>query len=74
MATGKTCSGLWQLEVFGVRKGIIVYLEYQTVCPIFGIGSPPPRVFIPPWTQRGGGGELHYVVGGGVGDPIRMTG
>jgi hypothetical protein len=41
------------------RPEIIVYLEYQSVCPIVGIGSPQPpplkmSVF-PPWLQRGGG-------------------
>ncbi len=24
------------------RRGIIVYIEYQSVCPFVGIGSPPP--------------------------------
>jgi hypothetical protein len=32
-------------------RGIIAYLEYQSVCPIVGIGSPPSPA---PWSQRGG--------------------
>jgi hypothetical protein len=47
-----------------VQLGIIVYLEYHSVCPIVGIRSPKPfprkrvclprkRVCLPPWTQRG---------------------
>jgi hypothetical protein len=41
------------------RRGIIEYIEYQSVCPFVGIGSPPPprpsphtSVSPPPWTQQ----------------------
>ncbi len=38
------------------RRWIIVYLEYQSVCPIVGIEPPHPlprkRVCLRPWTQR----------------------
>jgi hypothetical protein len=40
------------------RRGIIVYLEYHSVCPIVRLGppaSPSPQVCLTPWTQRGGG-------------------
>jgi hypothetical protein len=50
------------------RKGIVVYLEYQSVCPFVGIGSPHPLphklVCLPPRTQRGE--EQHSLAGEGV--------
>ncbi len=42
------------------RRGIILYLEYQSVCLFVRIGSPapsPPSDCFPPWNQRGGGGN-----------------
>jgi hypothetical protein len=52
-------------------RGITVYLEYQSVCPFVGIGSPRKRVCLPPWTQTGGGATL--ALGKGVGAPIQTT-
>ncbi len=47
------------------RRGIIVYIEYQSGCPFVGIGSPHPlprtRVCIPPWNHRGE--EQHSLAG-----------
>ncbi len=49
-------------------RGIIVYIEYQSVCPFVGIGYPHPltrkRVCLPPWTQRG---EKQHSLACGVG-------
>ncbi len=58
-------------------RGIIVYLEYQSVCPIVGIGSPHPllrnRECLPPWIQSKGGSNTLLQVRG-WGDSIRTTG
>jgi hypothetical protein len=52
-------------------RGIVVYLEYQSVCPIVRIGSPLPQVSVsPPLDPKGGQQSL---VGEGCGDPIRKT-
>jgi hypothetical protein len=49
------------------RRGIIVYIEYQSSCPFVGVGSPHPlprkRVCLIPWTQREG--EQHSFGGEG---------
>jgi hypothetical protein len=61
--------------VVGTRRGIIlhtVYLEYQSVCPIVRIGSPPPppcplsrkRVCSPLGTKGGGGNKGGEGAGG----------
>ncbi len=51
---------------------IIVYIEYQSVCPFVGIGShhplPRKRLCLPPWTQRGERATL-ACGWGGVGGP-----
>ncbi len=51
--------------------GIIVYIDYQSVCPFVGTGSPNPlprkRVYLPPWTQRGE--EQHTLADEGVEGP-----
>ncbi len=64
---------IWCMESTG-RWGIIVYIEYQSVCPFVGIGShhshPRKRVYLPSWTQRG----TTLACGWGWGDPIRTTG
>ncbi len=47
----------WSFTVRVTRRGTIVYIEYQSVCPFVGIGSPPtppPRECVPPRNQRGG--------------------
>ncbi len=53
-----------------MRRGIIVYLEYQSVWNIVWIESPHSlsrkRVCLPPWTQRGGGATLSCGWGGGL--------
>ncbi len=62
------------------RRGIILYLEYQTVCPFVQIGSPHPlsrkRVChgspLPLWNQKVGGNTRQGVRGRG--EPIRTTG
>ncbi len=54
-------------------RGIIVYIEFKSLCPFVGIGSPhslPGKcVAIPPGPKWGG--ETHVLAGGrGWGDPI----
>ncbi len=46
--------------VLASRRGIILYIEYQSVCPLVGIGSPIPRkrVCLPSWTQGGSNTRL----------------
>jgi hypothetical protein len=44
------------------RRRIILYIEYQSVCPFVRIGSNPPPLpesdcALPPGTKGGGGGE-----------------
>ncbi len=57
----------WEYDLMG----IIVYIEYQSVCPFVGIGSSHPlpckRLCLHPWTQ--GGEEQHSLAGEGVGGP-----
>jgi hypothetical protein len=58
------------------RTGIIVYIEYQGICPFFGNGSSQPlarkQVYLPrPWTQREGNNTRLRVRGWG--DPIWTT-
>jgi hypothetical protein len=65
----------WPTGCFGdyclLRRGIIPYLEYQSVCPFVRIGFPassPASVPAPLWNQRGratlgrgwGGGESQF--------------
>jgi hypothetical protein len=67
-------------EQYGyTRRGIILYIENQSVCPFVRIDSPPPPLPQasesappPPWNQRGGG--QHSLAGEGRGEPIRTTG
>ncbi len=49
-------------------QGIIVYLEYQSVCPIVGIGTPPPSSEserVSPLGSKGGSNTLLQVMGWG---------
>ncbi len=49
-------------------RGIIVYIEYLSVCPFVGISSAPPprkRVCLPPWTHRVE--QQHSLAGKGLG-------
>ncbi len=59
----------------GRREIIIVYLEYQSVCPIVGIGPPPTpsseSECVSPLDPKGG---QHSLAGEWVGDPSRTTG
>jgi hypothetical protein len=59
---------------FAPYRGIILYLEYQSVCPFVRSGSPRPRLpqesVSPPWNQRGkdslageGGGGSQFQFG-----------
>jgi hypothetical protein len=50
-------------------RGIIVYLENQSVCPIVGIGSPPSSESerVSPLGSKGG--EQHSLASEGVGGP-----
>jgi hypothetical protein len=63
-------------QTFSFLRGITVCREYQSVCPLVGIGSSQPlprkRLCLPPWTRRGEG--AHSLGGEGVGDPMRTTG
>ncbi len=46
------------------------YIDYQSFCPVFLIGSPPPRqASVSP--HLGPKGETHSLARGGVGDPIQ---
>jgi hypothetical protein len=60
-------------SVFLTRRGIIVYLEYQSAWPFDGIGPPPP-----PTSECGSpqdpSGEAHSLAGEGVGYPIVTKG
>jgi hypothetical protein len=44
------------------RRGIMIYIEYQSVCPFVGIGSPPPPFpvseCVSPLDPKGGGATL----------------
>ncbi len=55
------CSSFCGGKISYSVRGIIVYQEYQSVCPIVGIGFPHslPRkqARLPPWTQREDGGS-----------------
>ncbi len=56
----------WTID--GNRRVILVYIDYQSVCPFVGIGSPSPppqAIASSPWTQRGG--KQHSLAGEGVG-------
>jgi hypothetical protein len=62
------------------NQGIILCIEYWSVCPFVGIGSPrlpPPKASVsPPWIQTGEG-EQHSLAGEGVGpwgNPIPTKG
>jgi hypothetical protein len=46
------------LDVFAnvSQKIYIIYLEYQSVCPIVGIGTPSPEDCVSPFEPSGGGG------------------
>jgi hypothetical protein len=62
----------WFLVMMGVHGlySIIVYIEYQSVCPFVKMGAPTPSptrncVSPPAWTQRGRA-TLTTVVGEGV--------
>ncbi len=60
----------WKLTVDKDRRGIVLYIEYQSVCPLVRIGfppaPPPPKASLsrslPPWSHNplrvtwGGGG------------------
>ncbi len=52
-------------------RGIIRYIEYQSVCPFVGFGSPHPltrkRVELPPRSQLGG--YTHFLAGKRNGGP-----
>jgi hypothetical protein len=54
-------------------RGIMVYMEYKSVCPFVGIRFPlPPASVSPPGTQRSE--EQHSLAGEGLEDPIPTTG
>jgi hypothetical protein len=57
-------------------QSFIEYIEYQSVCPFVGNGSPHPlsrtRMCLPIGPK--GGWEQHSLAGEEVGDPIRTTG
>ncbi len=59
------------------HRGIIVYIEYQSVCPFVWIEPPTPYTvsesgsILAPRTQVGG---THSIPGEVVGDPIPMKG
>jgi hypothetical protein len=56
--------------VYLFRRWIIVYLEYQSVCPIVEVGSPTPSPASECVSSLGPkGGEQHYLAGPGVGGP-----
>ncbi len=69
----RTCS-----VVRTLRREILVYMEYQSVCPCVGIRSsplsPPQASVSPALDPMGGGGEQNSLAVEGVGDPIRTTG
>ncbi len=51
-------------------RGIIVYLEYQSVCPIVGFDTPTPSSESERVSSLGSkGGEQHSLAGEGVGGP-----
>ncbi len=54
-----------------------IYLEYNSVCPLVGIGTPHPlfrkRVCPPPDPKEGGGGGKHTPAGEGVGESQLRT-
>jgi hypothetical protein len=55
---------IFPIFVHGNSRGIIVYIEYQSVCPFVGIGSPSPppqRVCLPPLNLKGRGATLPRV-------------
>jgi hypothetical protein len=60
-------SSLKEISIDHWRRGILLYLEYQSVCPFVRIGSFQPlsrkRVCTPAWNQRGGG--QHFLAGEG---------
>jgi hypothetical protein len=65
--------GWWGVSL--QRKGIILYLEYQSVCPFVRIGSqrPPSRKRVcPPLGTKGGGNTNFRVMG--QKEPIRTIG
>ncbi len=73
-----TCLPQWREErnwKGGTRRGIIVYLEYQSVCPFVEIGSHYPLPLaggcLPPWNQKRE--DQHSTVPRGWGDPVRTT-
>jgi hypothetical protein len=49
-----------------IRRGIIVFIDYQSVCPFVGTGSPSPSPRKGVWTQREGS-TLAYGLGSGGG-------
>jgi hypothetical protein len=57
--------------MYSSRRGIIVYIEYQSVCPFVEIGTPSPTLspssesVSPVWVQRGE--EQHSLEGEGAG-------
>ncbi len=56
-----------------VNHKVYIYLEYHSVCPLVGIGNPPPPPHLPLVSLSppppGAKGGTHSPVGEGVGDP-----
>jgi hypothetical protein len=47
---------------------LVIFYEYHKVCPLVGIGTPPPplpQASVPPGSKRGGG-DIHSPAGVGV--------
>ncbi len=63
--------------MYFIRRGIIVYIEYQSVCPFVGNGSlyllPRKRVCLSPLGPKEGRSNTPMRLRG-WGDPIRTTG
>ncbi len=66
---------LLSLRSISLDRTFVVDIEYQSVCPFVGIGSPHPRkrVCLPPLDLKGGA-TLPRGWGVGWEDPIRTTG
>ncbi len=73
-------SAMCTLKNIQNRRGTVVHLEYRSVCPIVGIGSPwplppPPQASVsPPLDPKRGGESIPLLRVRGRGGPIRTTG
>ncbi len=71
----QSCTSIFSLG----RGGVVVDIEYQSVCPFVGIGFPPPPPTFPAsesvsplGPKKGGGSNTPLLVRGWV-DPIRTN-